>query len=191
MPNTETISSENVFPRLLEVLELDAAAAPDTIISNAETLAQAARDTRSAQTESARFYRLATDADAARQAAERRAEEERAGRIEAMLDVAELRGRIPPAERGNWREQLQSDFANAQIALANARVADVKKTSRLPASGATPLTARLATRRLDATRHGNTDSFLTLVNERMTRTGESYATAFARAKREHAGLFKS
>jgi len=191
----EKPATENIFPRLLETLELDAAATPEILLANAEQLAQAARDTRSAQIESARFYRLATDADAARQAAEQRAEGERAARVELMLDLAELRGRIPPAERAQWREQCQTHFSQAETALANARgLADDGSThaaTRLPAANATPLTAQLAARRPTTARVADAERFLALVNERMVRTGESYATAFARAKREHAVLFNA
>jgi len=194
-PPAPLSSGENVLPRLLDALELDPAAPPEALLANAEHLAQAARDTRAAQVESARFYRLATDADAARQTAERRAEAERAARIELTLDSAEWRGQIPPAERAHWREQFQADFAGAQLALANtlASVANGEPPApgRLPPADATPLTARLATRRPGAARAADAERFLTLVNERMARTGEDYATAFARAKREHAVLFNA
>jgi hypothetical protein len=189
------ISNDNLLPRLLEALELDSASTPENLLANAEQLAQSARDTRSAQTESARFYRLATDADSARQTAEHRADEERAARVELLLDLAELRGRIPPAERAQWREQCQSDFTGAQVALANERefspAHETSSATRLPAANATPLTSRLATRRPTTARLADAERFLTLVNERMARTGEDYATAFARAKREHAVLFAS
>ncbi len=183
----------DILPRLLHALELDPGAAPEALLANAEHLAQAARDTRAAQVESARFYRLATDADAARQTAEHRAETERAARIELILDAAEWRGMIAPAERGEWREQFAESFDGAQAALANAQAAvangEIRGLGRLPPSEATPLTARLATRRPGAARVADSERFLTLVNERMARTGEDYATAFARAKREHAALF--
>jgi hypothetical protein len=192
-PGPET--SEDILPRLLEAFELDAAATPAVILANAEQLAQAARDTRSAQAESARFYRLATDADAARQAAERRADEERAARVELLLDLAELRGRIPPAERAHWREQCQAEFTSTATALANSRgfAADgpARSASRLPAANAAPLTAGLAARRPTTARVADAERFLALVNERIARTGEDYATAFARAKREHAVLFNA
>jgi hypothetical protein len=184
-------SVNNLLPRLLETLELDAGSPPEALLANAEHLAQAARDTRAAQVESARFYRLATDADAARQTAERGIEAERTAHIETILDGAEWRGQIPPAERAHWREQFQVDFDGAQLALANvqATAANHCPPHRLPVTGATPLTAGLATRRPGAVRLADAERFLTLVNERMTRTGEDYATAFARAKREHAVLF--
>jgi len=114
LPPPSPISTEYLLPRLLESLELDPAAAPEVLVANAEQLAQAARDTRSAQSESARFYRLATDADTARQSAERRADEERSARVELLLDLAELRGHTPPAERAHWREKFSSDFTAAQ-----------------------------------------------------------------------------
>ncbi len=189
-----SLAEENILPRLLSALELDATATPEILLSNAEQLAQAARDTRAAQVESARFYRLATDADAARQTAEHRAETERSARIELMLDTAEWQGTIEPAERAAWREQFQANFEEAQTALANARAsANSGKYApgRLPPSEATTLTARLATRRVGAARFADSERFLTLVNERITRTGEDYATAFARAKREHAALFNA
>jgi len=194
-PPPSPVSNETLLPRLLETLELDPAATPEILLANAEQLAQAASDTRAAQTESARFYRLATDADTARQAAEHRAEDERAARVELVLDLAELRGRIPPAERAHWRENFQSDFNGAQLALANAQAGPADdathSASRLPPAHAAPLTARLATRRPTTARVADAERFLTLVNERMARTGEDYATAFARAKREHAVLFPS
>ncbi len=182
--------TKHLLPQLIETLELDAAAPPEALLTKAEQLAQAARDTRAAQIESARFYRLATDADSARQTAERRVEAERTARIEAILDCAEWRGQIPPAERVHWREQFQADFDQAQTALANAHTtANALESNRLRPAGSIPLTAQLATRRPGATRLADAERFLTLVNERMARTGEDYATAFARAKREHAVLF--
>ncbi|HVU37935.1 MAG TPA: phage protease [Opitutales bacterium] len=191
--NQQPTVKGDLLPQLIEALELDPAAAPENLLANAEHLAQAARDTRAAQTESARFYRLATDADAARQAAERRAEAERLARIEVILDAAEWRGQFPPAERPHWREKFQRDFDGAQLALANAQAGAANGRTlpgRLPAAQSTPLTTALAARRPGATRIGDAERFLTLVNERMTRTGEDYATAFARAKREHAVLFE-
>jgi hypothetical protein len=192
-PAPVPVSNENLLPRLVEALELDAAATPEVLLANAEQVAQAARDTRSAQAESARFYRLATDADAARQTAERRADDERAARVGLLLDLAELRGRIPPAERAHWREQCQADFKRAETALAEG--CDVpaggatQSASGLPAANVAPLTASLATRRPATARVADAERFLALVRERMARTGENYATAFARAKREHAILF--
>ena len=192
-PAAGPVTSETVWPKLLETLELDAAATPEVLLANAEQLAQAARDTRSAQIESARFYRLATDADTAREAAEQRAEQERAARVELLLDLAELRGRIPPAARENWREQCLDNFAQAETALANARGRDdgdgTPTASQLPAANTVPLTAQLAARRPTTARVADAERFLALVNERMARTGESYATAFARAKRAHAAMF--
>jgi hypothetical protein len=188
-------ANETIWPRLLEALELDAAATPEVLLSNAEQLAQAARDTRSAQVESARFYRLATDADAARSAAEQRADQERSARVELLLDLAELRGRIPPAERTHWREQCQENYAGAEAALANARELGedglTSSATRLPAANTAPLTAQLAARRPTTARVADAERFLALVNERMARTGENYATAFARAKREHAAMFNA
>jgi hypothetical protein len=186
-------AEEHILPKLLEVLELDSNAAPEVLLANAEQLAQAASDARSAQTESARFYRLATDADTARQMAEQRADEERSARVELMLDLAELQGRIPPAERTSWREQLQANFDGARLALANASTASANDAARssntlLPA-GVAPLTNQLAMRRPGATRQADSERLLVLVNERIARTGEDYATAFARAKREHTELF--
>lgn len=184
--------TENILPRLLDVLELDSSLPPEALLANAEHLAQVARDTRAAQVESARFYRLATDADAARQEAERRAEVERSARIEVILDAAEWRGQIPSAERTHWREQFQSDFDSAQLALANVQttIANGSAPNRLPSTEKAPFTARLATRRPGAVHLADTERFLTIVNERMVRTGEDYATAFARSKREHAMLFE-
>jgi len=183
---------ENVLPRLLATLEFDATATPEVLLANAEQLAQTARDTQAAQAEAARFYRLATDADASRQTAEHRAETERAARVELILDSAELRGQIPPAERAHWRDRFQADFDSAQLALANAQTSTANgkmpALGRLPSSEKVPLTARLATRRPGAVRQADAERFLTLVNERMARTGEDYATAFARAKREHGAM---
>ena len=194
-PVSPSCSSENILPRLLEALDLDSAAPSEALVANAEHLAQAARDTKAAQVESARFYRLATDADAARQSAERRTEVERTARIELILDSAEWRGQIPPSEREHWREQFQDDFNSAQVALANAQATTANggtlAPGRLPPADTVPLTARLATRRPGAARSADSERFLTLVNERMARTGEDYATAFARAKREHAVLFNA
>lgn len=189
------IVPDQILSKLLEALELEPGTAPEVLLANAEQLAQAARDTRSAQNESARFYRLATDADTARQTAEQRADKERSARVELMLDVAELRGHIPPAKRTHWREQLQVDFDGAHLALANARSSlpgDAgQQTGGLPPAEAVPLTSRLAARRPGAARQADSERLLALVNERIARTGEDYATAFARAKRDHTELFRA
>lgn len=182
-PAATPIPPEDILPRLLEALELEANVAPEVMFSNVEQLVQAASDARSAQTESARFYRLATDADTARQTAEQRVSEERSARLELMLDLAELRGHIPAAERSQWLEQLQANFEDARLALANARVSSTVVTP--------PLTSRLALRRPGAVRQADSERLLALVNERIARTGEDYATAFARAKREHSELFSA
>ncbi len=189
------VTREEILPKLLNALELDPNAAPEVLLANVEQLAQAASETRSAQAEAARFYRLATDADTARQAAEQRADEERSARVELMLDLAELRGCIPPAERTRWREQLQSDFDGTRPALANARSPlfgiGAQPLGVLPPAEAAPLTSRLASRRPVAMRQADSERLLALVNERIARTGEDYATAFARAKRDHAELFRA
>ncbi len=178
--------SETLFSALLAALELEAGAAPEVLLANAEQLAVAARETRDAQTESARFYRLATDAEAARLAAERRAEEERAARVELLLDAAEWRAHMAPNERAQWRESLQRDFDDAlralgkvtkPVALANhAHSATARPTASV-------LTANLAARRPAVTAKSDSTRLLTLVNERMARTGEDYPAAFARVKR--------
>ena len=192
---SETITHEQILPQLLKALELDSATEPEVLLANVEQIAQAANDARHAQTESARFYRLATDADVARKVAEQRADEERSSRVELMLDLAELRGRIPPAERSIWREQLLSNFDSAGVALANARSTATGTRAHpsggLPLAEAVPLTSQLAARRPGAVRQADSERLLTLVNERMARTGEDYATAFARAKRDHAELYRT
>jgi hypothetical protein len=189
------ITREQILPRLLETLEFDPNATPEVLLSNAERLVQVASESLAAQAESSRFYRLATDADASRQAAEQRAGEERSARVELLLDLAEWRGRIPPAARARWREQMHADFDSTRIALANARSKTTDNTGQpplgLPSSESGPLTSRLATRRPGAIRQADSERLLALVNERIGRTGEDYATAFARAKRDHAELFRS
>jgi len=184
--NQQSSSTSTLLPRLLETLELDPTAPPDALLARAETLANAARDTRDSQLEAARFYRLCNDAQAEVRAANSRADEERAARIELLLDLAELRGQTPPAERSSWRDSLQGDFNRALVALSN----HLPRISR-PALGATPLTARLAARRPGASNSGDADRLLALVTERMAKTGEDYPTAWTRVKRTRADLFGS
>jgi hypothetical protein len=183
-PQIENSKPETFLPRLLAVLEFDPAAAPETLLSNAENLAAAAREARESQLESARFYRLCNDAQAELAAANTRADEERAGRLELLLDLAELRGQFPLAERPQWHEKLRADFPQALVALANHRSAAVR-----PTLAAAPLTARLVGRRPGPAGPADAQRLLTLVNERMARTGEDYSTAWNRAKRERADLF--
>ena len=187
-PKLETQNSkpETLLPRLLETLDLDPAAPPETLLANAENLANAARDTRDSQLEAARFYRLCNDAQAEVRAANHRADEERAARVELHLDLAELRGQIPPGERSSWRDCLQGNFDHALREISN----HLPRVTR-PAIGTTPLTARLAGRRLGASAPGDAYRLLTLVNERMAKTGEDYPTAWARIKRTRADLFGS
>jgi hypothetical protein len=176
--------AEPLLTGLLRALDLDAGAVPEALLANAEQLAQAARETRDAQLEAARFYRLATDADTARKTAEERAEAEHTGRIELALDNAELRGAVTPAERTRWREALEQDFDLALVEMANATRAGTG-SARKP-SGA-PLTARLAERRPGGSAPTEAERFLTLVNERIARTGEDYTTAWARVRRASGG----
>lgn len=185
-PQTENSKPETFLPRLLTVLEFDPAAPPETILCNAENLAAAAREARESQLEAARFYRLCNDAQAERTAANARADEERAARLELLLDLAELRGQFPPAERPQWLENLRANFSETLVALANHRQANVR-----PAVAAAPLTARLVGRRPGPAGPADAQRLLTLVNERITRTGEDYAIAWNRVKRERADLFAS
>jgi uncharacterized protein YPO0396 len=180
------VKPETLLPRLLDALDLDHTAPPETLLANAENLANAARDTRDSQLEAARFYRLCNDAQAEVRAANQRADEERAARIELHLDLAELRSQIPPGERSSWRDSLQGNFDHALRELSN----HLPRVTR-PAIGTPPLTARLAARRLGASAPGDADHLLTLVNERMAKTGEDYPTAWARVKRTRADLFGS
>jgi hypothetical protein len=171
------------LPRLLSVLEFDPAAPPETLLANAENLAAAARESRDAQLEAARFYRLCTDAESALQAANVRATAERSARVDLVLDLAELRGQLPPAERAAWRLRLSSDFEPTLVALSN-YLPPARPT--LPAAS---LTVHLSARRPGAATPFSRDRLLALVNERMAKTGEDYPTAWSRVKRQHAGLF--
>jgi hypothetical protein len=187
-PKLETPSPETPLTtslgELLDALDLDPAAPPTTLLANAEQLAAAAHEARESQLEAARFYRLCNDAQAELRVANHRADGERAARIELLLDLAELRGQIPPSERSSWRDCLQGDFDRAAITLTNELPA-----TRRPTLAAAPLTARLATRRPGASSHSDTDRLLALVNERMGKTGEDYPTAWTRVKRQRADLF--
>jgi hypothetical protein len=174
--------------QLLAVLELEPGTSSQILLAKIEQLASAANVASTAQAEAERFYRLATDADAARQGAETRAEAERSARIDLLLDLAEWRGSIAPTARDNWRQQLVANFAEASVALANeGRVQNNATFVRKHGTSGTTtaLTAHLATRRPGAIRQADSERLLSLVNERMTRTGEDYATAFARTKRDH------
>ncbi|MGA2052307.1 MAG: phage protease [Opitutales bacterium] len=171
---------------LLDALDLDPSAPPTTLLSNAEQLAAAARESRESQLEAARFYRLCNDAQVELRTANHRADGERSARIELVLDLAELRGQIPPAERSSWRDCLQGDFDRTLVAIANQLPANQR-----PTLSSNPLTARLATRRPGAAAlaHSDPDRLLALVNERMAKTGEDYSTAWSRVKRTRADLF--
>ena len=89
---------------------------------------------------------------------------ERGGRIVLLLNEAEREGRITPAQRGQWAQDLAADFAAKAVELANAK----------PALHVASVTADLGARKTDSTAMGRQQKILTLVNQRMETNHEPY-----------------
>jgi hypothetical protein len=106
---------------------------------------------------------------------------ERKSRIELMLDVAILQGRITPAEKPQWASEMERDFAGKSTALANEAV-KVKTTS---------LTANLGARKGEATKVNDAQSqLIALANERMATAKCSWQDAWGFVTRQNPGLLE-
>jgi hypothetical protein len=86
-------------------------------------------------------------------------------RNEALVDAAVKSGRIVEAARPVWLGRLERDFSTESVALANEK----------PAVKTTATTANLGDRKPAGEASA---AFTALVNERMTKTGETWATAW-------------
>lgn len=107
-------------------------------------------------------------------------ENERKARITVMLDNAQLKGQITPAERAGWQSKLETNFDGEAAALAG--LAPKMKTAAASAGAGSRNTAMANDVQERAVKVQG------LVNSKM-REGLSYDDAWAAVKAEHAGLF--
>jgi len=183
-----------MIEKITDKLGLSAEASEEQILQTLETLLEdsrqwnesavpAANEVETLRQEADRFYQLANEADNNRQEAEKALAEaesalanERAARIEMLLDEAIREARIRPSEKEKWESELNQNFSESLETLANAR----------PLLNTRSCTAALAENHLGASLQRR---FLEVVNDRMDRTGEDFTTAWSNAKRDRRDLF--
>jgi phage I-like protein len=106
---------------------------------------------------------------------------ERRARIDLVLDNAIAAGKITAAQRPQWASELEQNFDAKLLELSNAK----------PVLNTASKTQGLGARNSEAHAAGEVrirqDKLITLVNERMSKTGEDYETAFANIKRTKEG----
>jgi len=107
---------------------------------------------------------------------------ERASRIEELLDVALAEGRITAAQRPQWKKRLDADFANEAVAL-RAEARKLKISSEI-----TDVAARKVDIANAADRHHTVQ---TVVRQYMERNKCNYDTAFAAVRAENPALFQA
>lgn len=136
--------------------------------------AEAAKST--AETALANETAAKTAAETAKTEAETALANERKARIGLLLDGAIAAGKVTAADRERWEADLEANFEAKATELANAK--PVIKTE----SATKNLGQRKETK-------AASDKVVELVNERMAKTGEEWAPAWAAVKREHPALF--
>jgi hypothetical protein len=115
-------------------------------------------------------------ADDARKQAETSATNERQARAKLLLDVAINEGRLPPSDRPRYETAFNSNFAEAERNLA----AEKKKLN----PEGNPLGDLSVRKPVVADAQERQATILTAVNERMSKTGEDYSTAFDGVKKD-------
>lgn len=155
---------------LIEILELKAEASADEICAAAETLS----NTRQAEKEKAEG--LANELAMAR----KRIEEERAGRIDLVLENAILGGRITMAEEPRWKMELGQDFDKGVAALR------VEKKALKVESETRELGNEKGLFETEATRR----SFITGFMMEKMAAGMSHGEAWNLAKTSHPQVFE-
>jgi hypothetical protein len=104
-------------------------------------------------------------------------------RIELVLANALAAGKITPAQKPQWASDLEKDLDGKLVELSNAK----------PAMNTSSKTGGLGKRNSDAVASRDEatrrDRVITLVNERMQKTGEDYEAAFANIRKENTALF--
>ena len=141
---------------------------------SAETSLQAANSAKSAaETELANEKK-------AKEEAEKVFSNERKERIELLVNCAIADGRITPADKQKWVSSLNDDFETKSADLANAQKS--LKTSSV--------TDGLGTR--SSNTQDRQGQILSLVNEHMEKTGQSYHDSYMAVKNnsKHKGLFE-
>ncbi|HYE32911.1 MAG TPA: phage protease [Methylomirabilota bacterium] len=102
--------------------------------------------------------------------------------LNTLLDNAILSGKILPTEREHWLQQLDRDFDNKSLELANAKPMIKTQFSRAFRNAQGSSTADERDRRKQVSR---------LVEDRMRKEGVDYNTAWADVKEAHPELFNT
>jgi len=104
-------------------------------------------------------------------------------RIELVLANALAAGKITPAQKSQWAADLEKDLDGKLVELSNAKpvMNTDSKTKNLGARNSNTVANRDASTRRD--------KVFMLVNERITKTGEDYESAFANIRKENSALF--
>lgn len=159
--------------------------ATQTSLAN-ETQARTQAETRAtaAETRASTAEQSLAAEQQARTQAETSLANERKARIEAILDAAQLAGKITPADRPKWAADLTTDFDGKSAALANAK--PVMKT-RSQTAGLKP--------GFSADGQSVQAQIQVLVNERAVTTGlplkSHYHQHYLAVKAAHPELFKT
>lgn len=156
--------------------------AAQTKIGNTETaLANEKTAKTTAETALANEKASATARDSEISNLKSQIQSERKARIELVLDNAIAAGKITAAQRPQWASELEQNFDAKLLELSNAK----------PVLNTASKTQGLGARNSEAHAAGEVrirqDKLITLVNERMSKTGEDYETAFANIKRTKEG----
>lgn len=148
-------------------------------ITKLQQAAVAAADNAKAQVDAAKAETTAVQAQVAQeqaktQEAEQKFANERAARVELLLDNAIAGGNILPSGKAAWRERLGKDIDAGTTALFNEHA--VKVNSVVNSS--------------DAQKHAKGATLLDLANEMVAKGGIDFHKAFIKAKAEHPELVK-
>lgn len=170
LPLPPLANERGYMKTLTQILELKEDAEADVICAKAETLAN------ERSTAQQRVETLANELAAEK----KRVDEERAARIELILENAILAGRATLAERDRWRNELQKDLQEGAKALANARTVlnQVSQTEGLGNEKSAYDT--------EATRRNFINAFIV---EKMD-AGMSHMAAWELAKTTHPAVFE-
>ena len=172
---------------LIKLLGLDPAATDEQILAavtqlqtdQAAACAAVAEQTAAVANEKTALANEKTAKEAALQSAKT----ERKARIDLLLSNAIAAGKITAAQRPQWAGDLEKDLDAKIVELNNSKpiLSTSSKTQDLGNRNSSAVAGRdAATRR---------DRVLTLVNERIQKTGQDYESAFANIKKENPALF--
>ena len=159
--NVEGLTEDQVVAEITRLQQVAVEAA-----DNATAQVKAARD----ETAAARQNVAAKEQELA--AAKEQFANERAARVELLLDNAIAGGNITPAGKAAWRERLGKDIDAGTTALFNERAVKTEAVATAKA----------------AKGHERHNALLDFANELVRKDGMDFHTAFLRAKSEHPEL---